>query len=57
VGRKTAEVSPKNYSPTKALEEMNRSEYTYDLMGRIKTKTETYRDADDILPTYYTKCG
>jgi RHS repeat-associated core domain len=45
-GRKIAEVSPKNYDPTKALADMNRSEYTYDTMGRVTTKTETYYDTN-----------
>ncbi|OPX42547.1 tRNA(Glu)-specific nuclease WapA precursor [Ruminiclostridium hungatei] len=38
-GRKTAEVAPVDYEPSKSLENMNRVEYAYDLMGRIKTKT------------------
>ena len=38
-GRKTAEVAPVDYEPSKSLEEMNRVEYTYDLMGRVTTKT------------------
>ncbi|HCC07105.1 MAG TPA: hypothetical protein DEP72_02915, partial [Clostridiales bacterium] len=44
VGRKIAEVSPKNYDNTKTLEEMNRTEYVYDLMNRVKTKVEKYVD-------------
>ncbi|MCX7923145.1 MAG: DUF6531 domain-containing protein [Clostridia bacterium] len=43
-GRKTAEVSPKYYDPTKTLEQMNRTEYTYDRMDRVKTKVERYID-------------
>ncbi|EPR08089.1 right-handed parallel beta-helix repeat-containing protein [Ruminiclostridium papyrosolvens] len=39
VGRKIAEVAPKDYDPAKTLSQMNRVEYTYDLMGRVKTKT------------------
>lgn len=42
-GRVIAEVSPNNYVP-KTLSQMNRTEYTYDLMGRIKTKSYTYVD-------------
>ena len=38
-GRKTAEVAPVDYEPSKSLEDMNRVEYTYDLMGRVMTKT------------------
>ena len=38
-GRKTAEVAPVDYEPSKSLEDMNRVEYTYDLMGRVTTKT------------------
>ena len=38
-GRLTAEVAAKDYDPAKTLEQMNRVEYTYDLMGRVKTKT------------------
>ena len=34
-GRKTDEVSPKNYDSTKAITQMNRVKYTYDLMDRI----------------------
>jgi len=38
-GRKIAEVAPKDYDPAKTLDQMNRVQYTYDLMGRVKTKT------------------
>ncbi|MCL6557985.1 MAG: S8 family serine peptidase, partial [Firmicutes bacterium] len=43
-GRKTAEVSPKNYLAGQPLEAMNRTEFAYDKMGRLKTKTEKYKD-------------
>lgn len=43
-GRKVAEVSPKNYNPDLALQEMNRSEFIYDKMGRLKQKIEKYID-------------
>jgi RHS Repeat. len=43
-GRKTLEVSPKNYEPAKALNEMSRVEYIYDVMGRVKAKKDIYRD-------------
>ena len=38
-GRKTAEISPNAYDSSKTIDQMNRVEYTYDLMDRIKTKT------------------
>ena len=38
VGRLTAEVAAKDYDPAKTLDQMNRVEYTYDLMGRVKAK-------------------
>ena len=43
-GRKTIEVSPKNYDSTKTLNQMNRTEYVYDVMGRVKSKIEKYFD-------------
>ncbi len=43
-GRKIAEVSPNNYDEAKALENLNRTEYTYDLMDRLKTKVLVYLD-------------
>ncbi len=43
-GRKIVEVSPKNFDDTKTLELLNRTEYTYDVMDRIKTKVEKYVD-------------
>lgn len=44
-GRKIAEVAPKDYVQGKDLSAMNRIEYIYDLMGRIKIITSTYFDA------------
>ena len=38
-GRKIAEVAPKDYDSSKDLSQMNRLEYTYDLMDRLKTKS------------------
>jgi RHS repeat-associated protein len=43
-GRKLAEVSPVNYSSTKTLSEMNRTEYLYDLLNRVKVKKDIYYD-------------
>ncbi|MHB8126970.1 MAG: DUF6531 domain-containing protein, partial [Desulfitobacteriaceae bacterium] len=43
-GRKTAEVSPKNYDQTKLPDEMNRTIYTYDLQDRSKTVVDKYFD-------------
>ncbi|MCX7748367.1 MAG: S8 family serine peptidase [Clostridia bacterium] len=43
-GRKIAEVSPKFYDPKKKLSEMNRTEYVYDSLDRIKAKVEVYRN-------------
>ncbi|MBC2581762.1 S8 family serine peptidase [Clostridium sp. DJ247] len=39
-GRKIREVSPKNYIEGLSLSAMNHTEYTYDLMNRLKTKIE-----------------
>jgi len=44
-GRKIAEVSPLNYDSNKTLSEMNRVEYTYDVMDRPKTKKDIYVDS------------
>ena len=41
-GRKTAEASPANSKPSGAIGDMNRTEYAYDKMGRLLTKTERY---------------
>ncbi len=43
-GRITTTVSPKEYKSDKQIYEMNRTEYTYDLMDRQKTVTEIYCD-------------
>ncbi|HCC06742.1 MAG TPA: hypothetical protein DEP72_01055 [Clostridiales bacterium] len=45
VGRKIAEVSPKNYDNAKTLDQLNRAEYTYDIMDRVKRKVEKYVDS------------
>nr|WP_303740666.1 RHS repeat-associated core domain-containing protein [Lutispora saccharofermentans] len=44
-GRKLSEVSPKNYDSAKTMDEMNRIEYVYDIMGRILQKIDIYKDA------------
>ena len=41
-GRKTAEVSPANYKTSGVIGDMSRTEYEYDKMGRVLTKTEQY---------------
>lgn len=41
-GRKIAEVSPQNYDPAKTIDQMDRTIYNYDLMGRIETQTEVF---------------
>ena len=46
-GRKTAEIAPNAYDSSKTIDQMNRVEYTYDLMDRIKTKT--YAGEEKIL--------
>lgn len=43
-GRKIAEVSPQNYDSAKTVDQMNRTEYTYDLMDRVKEKIAKYID-------------
>ncbi|WP_148134550.1 RHS repeat-associated core domain-containing protein [Candidatus Formimonas warabiya] len=43
-GRVIAEVSPNHYDPAKTLDQMNRTEYTYDQMSRIKTLAYKYMD-------------
>gem|GEM_PF-925064 len=46
LGRKVAQVSAQSFDAAKPLEQMNRTEYVYDVMGRVKTAAETYYDAD-----------
>ncbi|MGE5633382.1 MAG: hypothetical protein ACM3TR_20145 [Caulobacteraceae bacterium] len=43
-GRKTIEVSPNNYDSAKSLNDMNRVEYVYDVMDRVKAKLDIYAD-------------
>ncbi|MCL2152685.1 MAG: hypothetical protein FWH57_06990, partial [Oscillospiraceae bacterium] len=43
-GRKTAEVSPKNYNSSLTISNMPRTEYTYDLMSRPLRETQIYKD-------------
>ncbi len=43
-GRKIAEVSAKNYSPALTLNQMNRTEYNYDLMDRLKLKKYVFEE-------------
>ena len=43
-GRKVAEVSAENYIPGADISQMNRAEYTYDLMGRLKTKINKFNE-------------
>ncbi len=45
-GRKIAEISPLNYNEAKAFSQMNRAEYVYDTMSRLKTKKDIYFDAN-----------
>jgi len=45
LGRLVADVSPFNYKAGQALSSMNRMEYAYDPMGRVKTLTRIYYDA------------
>ncbi|WP_080064313.1 S8 family serine peptidase, partial [Ruminiclostridium hungatei] len=46
-GRKTAEVSPENYVPAVPYTQMNRTEYVYDKMGRLKAKIQVYKVKDE----------
>lgn len=48
-GRKTVEVSPKNYVSTNTLANMSRTEYTYDLMSRVLNKADKYIDPSTSL--------
>ncbi|MGE5472860.1 MAG: S8 family serine peptidase [Ignavibacteriales bacterium] len=41
-GRLIKEVSPKNYISEQTIDNMNHTEYEYDNMDRVKTKTEKY---------------
>jgi RHS repeat-associated protein len=43
-GRLKFEVSPQNYISGESISNMNATGYTYDAMGRIKTKFEKYKD-------------
>ncbi|MHB1395030.1 MAG: S8 family serine peptidase, partial [Clostridia bacterium] len=55
-GRKTIEVSPNNYNIAKSLKEMNRVEYVYDSMDRVKAKLDVYADPQTAQwITLYTK--
>ncbi|MCX8131107.1 MAG: GH-E family nuclease [Clostridia bacterium] len=68
-GRMTATVSPRNYgknavngTDTFMLSDMNRTEYTYDAMGRIKTVKEKYYEDNAwktvVSDSYkYDECG
>lgn len=44
-GRKIAEVSPRDYDSSKTLEQMNRTQYSYDLMDRLIAKTNIFIDS------------
>lgn len=41
-GRMIAVVSPNSYDSQKTLTEMNRTEYTYDMIGRVLTVSQVY---------------
>ena len=43
MGRNTAIVSPKNFVEGASLEAMERTQYTYDSIGRLQTQTEVYK--------------
>jgi len=43
-GRKIVQVSPQNVDLTKSIADLNRTEYTYDVMGRIKLVTEKFKE-------------
>lgn len=46
-GRRIGEVTPKNYVAGAAFDQMNRTEFTYDLMGRLRTKEYYYKDQNN----------
>ncbi len=55
-GRKIIEVSPKNYVVGKNLDQMNRVQYVYDKMNRVKAKIDIYMDSSTKQwITVYTK--
>jgi len=43
-GRKITEVAPQSYDPGKTLNQMDRTEYAYDKMDRLKTKTQVFTE-------------
>ncbi|MCZ8518602.1 MULTISPECIES: S8 family serine peptidase [Paenibacillus] len=43
--RKIIEVSPANYDPSKPLTELNRTEYAYDGMDRVKAKFDKFNES------------
>lgn len=55
LGRKIAEVLPKNYDSTKNINAMNRIEYVYDKMDRILAKKDIYLNSLGQWQTLYTK--
>ena len=55
-GRRIAVVSPNYYDETKTLDQMNRTEYTYDQMNRVKKISQTYFDSTSgVWITYVEK--
>ena len=46
-GRLIAEVSPQNYQEGQSLSSLNRVEYTYDSMNRLKQTRNIYRDPEN----------
>ncbi|SHJ99141.1 YD repeat-containing protein [Clostridium amylolyticum] len=52
IGRKIAEVSPKNYDTSKNLSQMERTEFTYDPMGRVKTIVNKFNSKEVNQTTY-----
>jgi RHS repeat-associated protein len=44
VGRKLAQVSPQNVVSGQSIYTMNRTEFVYDTMNRLKTQTEKYNE-------------